>query len=123
MTKDKMVVNNIGGKKADCNKLDWTLMPWGVLKIVVKVLMFGAKKYDRENWKKVEIDRYKKALLRHVLTDEWLDEETKLPHLAHAVCCALFIMYLKLESPGLRAQSIEDRRQNGSNHKRKDFAG
>jgi len=90
-----IVMEPSGGKKSDGGKLDWTLIPWKALIPAVKVLMFGANKYGRENWKKVSLIRYERALLRHVLSDELNDEETGLPHLAHAMCCILFIITLR----------------------------
>ena len=55
------------GIKYDDKKLDWTLLDFQMLEQVIKVLQHGAEKYDRDNWKKVERDRYVKALLRHVV--------------------------------------------------------
>jgi hypothetical protein len=56
------------GKKFDSGKLDYTLVPWKQMDEVVKVLMFGAKKYDRDNWKKVPQARrrYVAAAYRHL---------------------------------------------------------
>ena len=92
------VVNADGGVKCDGGKLDWTLLPIESLEEVVKILEFGAGKYGRENWKKVEVERYEKALLRHI-TAYWSgqknDPETNLSHLSHAICNCLFILYLQ----------------------------
>jgi hypothetical protein len=57
------------GMKFDDEKLDWTLVDWESMEGLVKRLMCGVKKYERDNWKKVSNakHRYKKALLRHVL--------------------------------------------------------
>ena len=83
--------------KADSGKLQWSLMPFEELKDVVRVLMFGAEKYNPDNWKKCDdTKRYKDALIRHVISyvigDE-KDEESGLSHLAHAVCNCLFLMW------------------------------
>ena len=91
------------GIKYDDFKLDWTLLPFKSVVEVIKVLMCGACKYSRDNWKKVpELRyRYKKALMRHAtnyaLKDEMLDEDYKLHHLAHLICCALFLIWLDIE--------------------------
>jgi len=76
----------------------WDLLPFGALTDVVRVLTFGAKKYDDDNWKHVELyqERYFAATMRHLVawkTGEILDKETNLPHVAHAICCLLFILW------------------------------
>lgn len=85
------------GRKDDADKTDWSLMPWKELEDVANVLTYGAKKYAPDNWKHVENhrDRYFSAAMRHVLArraGELADPESGLPHLAHAVCCLLFLM-------------------------------
>jgi hypothetical protein len=64
---------------------------------VARVLTFGATKYGPNNWQNVTPfkDRYYAALLRHLFlraSGEVLDAESGLPHLAHAGCCALFLL-------------------------------
>jgi hypothetical protein len=88
------------GKKFDSGKLDWTLLPFSSLEGAVKVLMFGAEKYDRENWKLVKngTQRYTAACLRHLLKHmdgEEFDPETGLRHTAHAMVNLLFIEWLR----------------------------
>lgn len=87
------------GRKDDAGKLRYSLLPVAPLRRVVEVLEFGARKYGVGNWMKVPDGRvrYTDALMRHVEAwrgGELLDPETKLPHLAHAICCALFILWL-----------------------------
>lgn len=87
------------GKKNDKGKLDWALLPLCPIREVIKVLMWGEKNYDRDNWQLV-VDarmRYYNAAMRHITT--WFegkknDSDTKLHHLAHAVCCLLFLIWL-----------------------------
>lgn len=85
------------GVKYDENKLDYTLIPMDSLAKVVEVLMYGARKYAPDNWYKVPDGkkRYIRALLRHSIQaiDEDLDNESNLPHLAHAACCCLFALH------------------------------
>jgi len=88
------------GRKFDSGKLDYTLIPWDGLEEVVKVLEFGAKKYDRDNWRYVEgaEKRYLAAALRHLVAyqiEQPTDEETGISHLAHAGCCLLFLLALE----------------------------
>lgn len=83
------------GIKHDSGKLDYTLIPWDGMDDVVKVLDFGAKKYSRDNWRKVGFHRYLCAAFRHLIAHskgELNDPESGLPHLAHAGCCVLFML-------------------------------
>lgn len=85
------------GMKHDSGKLDYTLVPWDGLEDVIKVLEFGAQKYSRDNWRKVENAeaRYLAAAFRHLVAHnfgEVNDPESGLPHLAHAGCCILFML-------------------------------
>ena len=90
------------GKKYDNDKLRWSLLPLGALQDVVKVLEFGAKKYAPDNWKYVDQaeERYWNAAMRHIIAyklESPADSETGLSHLAHAVCCLLYIQQLDKE--------------------------
>ena len=87
------------GRKSDAGKPRWSLLPRGTLLKVIQVLEAGAVKYDVENWKSVPDarTRYYDAMNRHI--EAWWggqkrDPETNIHHLAHAVCCALFLMWL-----------------------------
>lgn len=88
------------GKKYDDGKLRWDLLPMCIIEEVVEVLTLGAKKYGDSNWKQVENweDRYYAAMMRHISkwrVGEKADDESGLRHLAHAICSAVFIMYLE----------------------------
>jgi len=89
--------NKTDGIKYDGGKLIWSLLPLETLRDVVRVLMFGAKKYAPDNWKYVlPKERYFDACLRHLdawQTEEKHDPETKLNHLAHAICCLIFLLW------------------------------
>lgn len=85
------------GRKDDQDKDRWDLLPWGPVRWVVKVLTVGAKKYADDNWQLVPNARrrYFAAALRHLTAwyeGEPNDPEDGLPHLAHAICCILFLM-------------------------------
>lgn len=87
------------GRKDDAGKPQWDLLPMAEVEDVVKVLTYGAKKYpEPDNWKRVPSarNRYYSAALRHIVAwkcGERLAPDSKLPHLAHAVCCLLFLAW------------------------------
>ena len=85
--------------KADKGKIRPTLVPVSLIKAVAAVRGYGVEKYhDPENWREVEIERYKDALYRHWLAylgGEWLDQESGLPHLWHLACNAAFLIELE----------------------------
>ena len=85
------------GEKFDQGKPSWSLLPQHTTREVVNVLTFGAAKYDRENWRKVpQLQlRYYDAAMRHIDAyrgGEQLDPESDLHHLAHAICCLMFMV-------------------------------
>lgn len=85
------------GLKFDTDKLDFTLIPRIVVKAIAKVLQFGMKKYKRDNWRQVDPKRYVAAFERHwdaYLDGEMLDEDSGLPHLAHAMTNLAFLLEL-----------------------------
>jgi hypothetical protein len=91
------------GVKFDQEKPQWTLVPFKAFDHVVEVLTIGAKKYAPDNWKKVPNarQRYIDAAFRHMSAyagGEKLDAETGKNHLAHAVCCLLFLLAFDLDS-------------------------
>ena len=88
------------GTKLDNNKPRWSLLPNGTIVKVIAVLEFGAKKYSVDNWQKVTEPRrrYYDAAMRHI--DAWRmkepnDPDSGLSHLAHAVCCLLFLLWFE----------------------------
>lgn len=86
--------------KRDQGKIDLTLVPPEVITHLAEVFEFGLKKgYKRDSWKKVEIQRYKKALYRHwfdYLKDpKHIDEESGLPTIKHVLCNAAIVSYLE----------------------------
>lgn len=97
------------GRKDDVGKDRWDLLPVDSIKEFVKVLTFGAEKYNDRNWESgIRYGRCYSAALRH-LTAWWsgeeLDKETGLNHLAHALCCVAFLLAYRLR----KMDSFDDR--------------
>ena len=87
------------GQKHDQSKPRYSLIPADALAAIVGVLEYGATKYAPNNWKHVENarERYYNASMRHIQawwSGEQNDPETSLPHLAHAACSLMFLMWL-----------------------------
>lgn len=85
------------GRKFDNSKNRWDLLPWAEVEEVVEILTFGAEKYEENNWQHVfPRSRYIAAGMRHFtarIKGEKIDPESGKSHLAHAICCMLFIMW------------------------------
>ena len=104
----KCAVCEAQGYKDDSSKIRYSLLPVGTVNQVVQVLEFGSKKYADNNWQKVPNarTRYYDAAMRHI--DAWWNGElidsdkgdqkgSHLPHLAHAICCLMFLMWFDSE--------------------------
>ena len=79
----------------------WDLLPFEPLENLVEILTYGAKKYESNNWQKVEPLRYFDALIRHLLED-WIrkednDQESKKGHAKHMHCNAMFLDWIKTQ--------------------------
>lgn len=86
--------------KADGGKLRLTLVPLTIIKEIAKVRMFGTDKYkDPNNWREVEVERYRDAAFRHFVAylenPESRDEESGLLHLSHLACNIAFLLELR----------------------------
>lgn len=89
------MVNNQEAK-ADAGKLQIRLVPTQIIRDIAQVREYGVEKYkDPDNWKRVELERYIDAMLRHTLAfldDPFgVDEESEIPHYKHAECNWAFI--------------------------------
>lgn len=81
---------------------------------VTKAWEYGASKYEKRNWRKVENgkDRYTNALLRHLLAEEerLVDDESNLLHATHVAWNALARLWFILQERQLKtsADCIDD---------------
>ncbi len=85
--------------KADGGKLRLTLVPRQIIRDIARVRMYGTEKYqDPENWRRVEIERYRDAAFRHFMAylddPDGTDDESGLRHLWHLACNIAFLCEL-----------------------------
>lgn len=88
--------------KADLGKPQLTLVPRKIIFDIAKVRMYGNQKYgDPENWRTVEISRYRDAAFRHFMAylddPTGVDAESGLPHLSHLACNIAFLCEMEGE--------------------------
>lgn len=94
------------GVKFDKGKRRWSLVAYDALGALVDVLDYGARKYAARNWERGMLySRVYDANVRH-LTSWWqgeeCDAESGLHHLAHAMCCTMFLLAYELRRVGAR---------------------
>lgn len=80
-------------------KLRWDLLPLSEIEDIVKVYTAGAEKYGENQWQTLTdgINRYKAALLRHLVEFDKgneIDEDTQCRHLAQVAWNAIAMLHL-----------------------------
>ena len=90
--------------KADAGKARLTLVPRQIIWDIAAIREYGNRKYgDPENWRTVEIERYRDAAYRHWLAylddPQGVDEESGLPHLWHLACNIAFLCEMEDINP------------------------
>jgi len=88
------------GRKDDTGKLRFDLLPVRPLEHIAAIYTYGAIKYDDNNWRAgMAWGRVFGASLRHLWAfwrGEDLDQESGLPHLAHAAFgCLTLLEYME----------------------------
>lgn len=90
--------------KADYGKEELTLVPRRIIHDICAIRMYGNKKYPEggpDNWKRVEIERYRNAAYRHFLAylddPQGKDKESGFPHLWHLACNIAFLCEMEDE--------------------------
>lgn len=88
--------------KADAGKPKVSLVPQAIIYDIARVREYGNNKYPEggpDNWKSVEIERYRDAAYRHLLAylehPNGVDAESGLPHLWHLACNVAFLCELE----------------------------
>jgi hypothetical protein len=75
----------------------WQGANWNALECMLDVLIFGAKKYEPNGWKKgYKISHCSNSLYRHIVLvskGELVDSETGISHYGHILCNLMFMSY------------------------------
>ena len=92
--------------KADYGKEQLTLVPRRIIHAIARVRMYGVQKYkDPDNWKRVEVERYRDAAFRHWLAylddPNGVDAESGLPHLWHLAANVAFLCEMEDKPEGV----------------------
>lgn len=92
------------GARYNDGKLKWSYVNFKALEPMVRVLMFGAQKYEPFNWQKgldkVEVLESLQRHLAAMLDGEQNDVESGLHHIGHLMCNAMFYSYFLNQENG-----------------------
>lgn len=90
--------------KADAGKPKPTLVPRQIIWDIAEVREYGNNKYPKggpDNWKQVDVARYRDAAFRHFLAyldnPDSVDEESGIKHLKHLACNIAFLCEMEAE--------------------------
>ncbi len=85
------------GLRYNDGKLKWSYVNFEALEPMVRVLMFGAQKYEPFNWMKgLDKKEVLESMQRHLaklMDGENNDPESNLHHIGHIMCNAMFYSY------------------------------
>lgn len=88
----------VEGLKYDGDKPPLDLVDPEFIEGLANVLGFGARKYDRHNWRNgIHYSRLIAAAYRHlgaINKGEDIDAESLLPHVYHLACCVQFLAWM-----------------------------
>jgi len=83
----------------------WSLVHYESIVPMIRVLEFGADKYEAENWKKgLETKEILESMQRHLtslMDGEEYDKESGISHMGHIQCNAMFYNYHKNKQDGI----------------------
>lgn len=95
MAGEERVVSKTGGQKGKKPE-EYALIPVRALRHLARIYGMGARKYAKNNWRNgYEWSLAYSALQRHLNAfwdGEYLDPESELPHLAHAIFHAMSLI-------------------------------
>ena len=99
--------------KRDAGKPKLTLVPHQIIYDIARVREYGNIVHlDSDNWRTVEIERFRDAMYRHMLDyleePKGLDKDSGLTHLAHLACNVAFLCEMeKEEKQKMTKQEVE----------------
>ena len=100
------------GDRFNEGKIKWSLVSWKALEPMIRVLEHGCIKYDAHNWKKgLKYTEICESLQRHTnafIDGEDDDPESKINHVGHIMCNAMFLSYMSLFRKDLDDRYIDN---------------
>ena len=100
-----MTETNDQQARADVGKPQLTLVPRRIIWAIARVREYGCKKYPEggvDNWRQVEKERYRDAMMRHMLQylddPDGVDEESGIKHLHHLACNVAFLCEMEQDN-------------------------
>lgn len=94
---EKLKVLKELGNRFNQGKLEWHLVDFKALEPMVKVLMYGKKKYAEDQWKNgLSLKDTRDSMIRHIVAlaaGEEIDIESGEKHIGHLLCNVLFYSY------------------------------
>lgn len=91
------------GLRYNTGKRKWSLVDYKALEPMVEVLEYGSNKYAPHNWRLGHnYTELTESLMRHLfafLSGEDKDPESKLDHVGHIMCNAMFLSYATQNHP------------------------
>lgn len=92
-------------------KLKWSFIYIPFIEVTIQVLMFGAGKYGANNWKKwMRKSDILDSMQRHIsYLWQWVeyDDESKLHHIGHLTCNAMFYYYFFITDTFIQEESTD----------------
>ena len=85
--------------KTDQGKPRLDLVPPELIEAVGHIMTYGIHKYKQDSWRTVEPQRYRSALMRHLMeylkNNKGKDSESGYYHLWHVACNVAFLLVLE----------------------------
>ena len=105
--------------KRDAGKIRPTLVPRQIIRAIAVIRNYGTQKYvDPDNWKRVEIERFRDAAYRHWLAyldnPHGVDSESGFPHLWHCACNIAFLIEKEWSENGVSKNDEQGESEKGN---------